>query len=81
MRGKLRDGEKLHWNGNNLALLPPWLDKAHAVRRLQEQYRRRYGTILSIGMGDSASDLPFMQRCDYLLTPVGSQIARALPAY
>ena len=78
LRGKLRDGEKLHWNGNNLALLPPWLDKAHAVRRLQEQYRRRYGTILSIGMGDSLIDTAFMRCCDYLIAPAASQIAAAL---
>lgn len=80
LRPQLGDAYRLLCNGNNLAILPVWLDKAHAVAHLQDRYRAQYGAILSIGMGDSASDLPFMQRCDYLLTPVGSQIARALPA-
>lgn len=48
------------------------------MRRLQEHYRRRYGTILSIGMGDSLIDTAFMRCCDYLIAPAASQIAAAL---
>lgn len=77
LRPQLGEDYRLLHNGNNLAVLPAWLDKAHAVAHLQARYRAQYGAILSIGMGDSTSDLPFMQRCDYLLTPAGSQIARA----
>lgn len=77
LRPQLGDDYRLLHNGNNLAVLPAWLDKAHAVVHLQTHYRAQYGAILTIGMGDSTSDLPFMQRCDYLLTPAGSQIARA----
>jgi len=46
------------------------------LAHLQQHYRAQYGAILSIGMGDSTSDLPFMRHCDYLLTPAESQIAQ-----
>ena len=78
LRPYLGEHCRLLQNGNNLAVLPAWLDKAHAVARLQQHYRARYGAILSIGMGDSTGDLPFMRHCDYLLTPAGSQIAQQL---
>ena len=78
LRPHLGEHCRLLQNGNNLAVLPAWLDKAHAVAHLQQHYRARYGAILSIGMGDSTGDLPFMRHCDYLLTPAGSQIAQQL---
>ena len=76
LRPHLGEHCRLLQNGNNLAVLPAWLDKAHAVAHLQQHYRAQYGAILSIGMGDSTSDLPFMRHCDYLLTPAESQIAQ-----
>ena len=76
LRPYLGEHCRLLQNGNNLAVLPAWLDKAHAVAHLQQHYRAQYGAILSIGMGDSTSDLPFMRHCDYLLTPAESQIAQ-----
>ena len=78
LRPYLGEHCRLLQNGNNLAVLPAWLDKAHAVAHLQQHYRAQYGAILSIGMGDSTSDLPFMRHCDYLLTPAESQIAQQL---
>ena len=78
LRPHLGEHCRLLQNGNNLAVLPAWLDKAHAVAHLQQHYRARYGAILSIGMGDSSSDLPYMRLCDYLLAPSASQIARQL---
>ena len=76
LRPYLGEHCRLLQNGNNLAVLPAWLDKAHAVAHLQQHYRAQYGAILSIGMGDSTSDLPFMRHCDYLLTPAESQITQ-----
>ena len=69
-------GDKLHHNGNNLAVIPGWLDKAHAVAHLLAQYRQQYGEIVSIGMGDSRIDLGFMRHCDYLIAPQRSQIVQ-----
>ncbi|MDR2032455.1 MAG: hypothetical protein LBP86_09470 [Azoarcus sp.] len=68
----------IHRNGNNLAVLPDWLDKRHAVEHLIVQLRARHGEILTFGMGDSASDLGFMRACDYALVPRASQIAAAM---
>ncbi|MDR0717303.1 MAG: hypothetical protein LBF50_07800 [Azoarcus sp.] len=68
----------IHRNGNNLAVLPDWLDKRHAVEHLISQLRARHGEILTLGMGDSLSDLGFMRACDYALIPRASQIAAAL---
>lgn len=65
----------LHVNGNNLALLPPWLNKRHAVEHLQQRYLATHEQLLTFGMGDSLVDLAFMGACDYLITPASSQIA------
>ena len=73
----LQNQEKLHLNSNNLAILPAWLDKAHAVRYVQQHYQQQ-GHFLTIGMGDSLIDLPFMQCCDFWLTPNQSQIDAAV---
>ena len=66
---------QIHLNGNNLALLPPGLSKAAATAHLLERLRGR-GEVLAIGVGDSASDLPFMRLCDAWITPSDSQIDR-----
>lgn len=79
LAAQLRPGEQLHHNANNLALLPPWLDKAHAVAHVLALYRQQYGELLSIGMGDSRIDLAFMRQCDFLLAPQHSQIATSWP--
>lgn len=68
----------VHRNGNNLAILPIWLDKRHAVEHLIKRLRAIHGEILTIGMGDSLSDIPFMTTCDYALVPRRSQINRLL---
>lgn len=69
---------KLHNNHNNLAMLPPWLDKQNAVSHLRQRYEASYGPILTFGMGDSLIDLNFMRACDYQIIPSGSQIADSL---
>jgi hypothetical protein len=71
---------RVHRNGNNLAMLPDWLDKRPAVEHMIERLRRAHGEIVTIGMGDSASDLAFMRACDYALVPRASQIAARMEA-
>lgn len=68
----------IHRNGNNLAVLPKTLNKAHAVQYLQQQFRSEYGSILSVGMGDSLSDSSFMHLCDYAMLPQTSPLGQVL---
>jgi len=65
---------KAHLNGNNLAVVPGFLDKSHAVAYVIERLTERYGDILTFGMGDSLSDLDFVLICDYALVPKGTQL-------
>jgi hypothetical protein len=65
----------IHRNGNNLAILPTALNKAHAVAYVSERLRREHGEILTFGMGDSRSDARFMAACDYAIVPGGTQLA------
>ncbi len=65
---------KTHLNGNNLAILPAFLDKSHAVAYVIERLTERYGDILTFGMGDSMSDREFVLLCDYALLPKGTQL-------
>jgi hydroxymethylpyrimidine pyrophosphatase-like HAD family hydrolase len=64
---------QIHQNGNNLALMPPPLGKAAAVR---EWLQRHAGERPLLAFGDSLTDLPFMQQCHWWATPTGSQIER-----
>jgi len=69
----------LHFNDNNIAIIPNALNKANAVSYLiKNYYASQYGDIITIGMGDSLSDLKFMGICDFMMTPKTSQISRAL---
>lgn len=63
-----------HFNGNNLAVIPDVIGKANAVSFLKERYARLHGPILTIGMGDSKTDIPFMSLCDYAMIPKTSQL-------
>ena len=77
-RAWLHDGDKpyyLHRNGNNFAVLPNALNKAHAVRYVIDQLRREHGDILTFGMGDSRADAAFMAACDYAIIPSRTQLA------
>jgi hydroxymethylpyrimidine pyrophosphatase-like HAD family hydrolase len=65
----------IHRNGNNLAILPKMLNKAHAVAHLHQRFKAEYGDIISFGMGDSRSDARFMAACDYAIIPNGTQLA------
>jgi hypothetical protein len=68
-------GWTVHRNGNNAAFLPPFLGKEHAVAWLLPELRRRHPDAPVIGIGDSLTDAPFMQLCDYAMMPAGSQLA------
>lgn len=73
-RAHMPSGWRLHRNGNNLAVLPPWLNKRHAARYLISQFRDHDPHIPVIGIGDSHSDAGFMDLCDFAMAPTTSQI-------
>jgi len=64
-----------HRNGNNVALMPPYLGKQHAVARLLPSLRAAHRNAPVLGIGDSRTDAPFMALCDYAMMPTGSQLA------
>lgn len=77
LRGKVEilPGLTLIANPSHISLLHAGVSKAAAV----EYVRARYpDDVLTLGLGDSLSDLPFMRRCDFWLAPPGTQIDRAL---
>ncbi len=67
----------VHRNGNNVAIMPPWLGKQHAVAALLPRLRAAHPDAPVIGIGDSLTDAPYMALCDYAMMPQGSQLARA----
>lgn len=69
-----------HVNGNNVALLPPFLGKARAVAALLPALRAAHPGLPVLGIGDSLTDAPFMALCDFAMTPAGSQLWRAWEA-
>lgn len=75
MAGEVPSGWTIHRNGNNIALMPPFLGKAHAVAHILPDLRRRYPDAPTLGIGDSLTDAPFMAMCDFAMTPTGSQLA------
>jgi hypothetical protein len=70
-------GWTVHRNGNNVALMPPWLGKQHAVAFLLPKLRAAHPDAPVIGIGDSLTDAPFMALCDYAMIPRGSQLSAA----
>ncbi|CDH47178.1 MAG: hypothetical protein IPL59_20360 [Candidatus Competibacteraceae bacterium] len=63
----------LHCNGNNLAITVKGAQKQDAVRRVVAELERD-GPIVTIGAGDSLTDIPFLRACDFALVPKDSQI-------
>lgn len=74
-KNELQEVGYLHINANNLAVLPNWLAKAHAVNYLKNKLFSDQAC-LTIGCGDSLSDLGFMQACDFWIAPSASQISQ-----
>jgi hydroxymethylpyrimidine pyrophosphatase-like HAD family hydrolase len=69
-----------HRNSNTVAFLPPYLGKQYAVAHILIGLRARFPNATVIGIGDSITDAPFMQLCDFAMTPSASQLARAASA-
>jgi hypothetical protein len=67
----------LHLNSNNLSLVPRFLGKERAVRHVLDHLLGP-GPVLTVGVGDSLTDAPFLALCDYALLPRGCQLAAAL---
>jgi len=66
-----------HRNGNNLSFTPQGISKRAAVAHLIDiRPEIRHGIILA--MGDSLTDLPFMQLANMMMIPPASQVASAI---
>ncbi|MGR9088156.1 MAG: hydrolase [Gammaproteobacteria bacterium] len=75
----VRDGSFYwHLNGNNLAVIPGFVNKENAVRYLLDGYRRQHPQLLTFGAGDSLTDAAFMTLCDYALIPRNTQLFNTL---
>ncbi|MBF0371799.1 MAG: hypothetical protein HQL38_01125 [Alphaproteobacteria bacterium] len=71
------DDWTIHLNGSNMALLPPFLGKAAAVAHLLKHFVAD-GSVLTLGVGDSLTDVAFMGLCDFAVAPSKSQIMSVL---
>lgn len=80
MLGAIPTDWTVHRNGNNVAIMPPYLGKAHAVTHILPRLRARYPDAPTLGIGDSLTDAPYMRLCDFAMTPTGSQLANAFRA-
>lgn len=67
----------IHFNHNNLSVVPRCLGKEKAVRYLLETHFA-VAPVLTLGLGDSLTDVPFLQQCDFALVPRGSQLGQRL---
>jgi len=72
------EGVYLFANGNNVSVLPKAISKRAAVAYLLER-EKRVGPLLSIGLGDSVSDLEFMSLCNFVMMPSRGQLFERLP--
>ncbi len=73
---QLADNARVHINGKNMALLPPYACKKRAVEFLQKILIAHHGSLLFLGVGDSTSDLAFMASCHFQVIPSVSQISQ-----
>jgi hydroxymethylpyrimidine pyrophosphatase-like HAD family hydrolase len=75
IEGKLRDIANgaflVHRNGNNISMTPSEISKRAAVEYLIEKIGTAGSPIW--GMGDSLTDLPFMEACQMMVIPTDSQ--------
>lgn len=76
LKENLPAGWRLHFNLNLLSILPPFLGKELGV----EWFLAHVAPpgVLTLGAGDSLTDVPFMSMCDLSLFPRNSQNARRL---
>ncbi|KWK14028.1 HAD family hydrolase [Burkholderia stagnalis] len=73
----LLEGMHIHANGNNLAFLPDGLAKRVAAQEWLRRDRELNGERPVLGLGDSITDLGFMDLCHMWATPARSQLAKA----
>lgn len=65
-----------HRNGNNLMYMPHDISKKSAVEYLISEIGAHDRRPVW-GMGDSITDLPFMEACQMMVMPVGSQVHKS----
>jgi predicted mannosyl-3-phosphoglycerate phosphatase (HAD superfamily) len=68
---------EVHLNGNNLGFVPMGISKRAAVEAMIANRPDLQGRPL-VGAGDSVTDLPFMELCDFALIPRGTRNAARL---
>lgn len=68
---------RVHFNGNNLAIMPARVGKREAVAWVRNRLEEEHGAIMTVGLGDSVSDLDFMRDCDCYIVPQRSQLDEA----
>jgi hydroxymethylpyrimidine pyrophosphatase-like HAD family hydrolase len=69
---------RVHCNGHNMAILPPYADKAAAVAHVMQIKRQSDPGAVFVGIADSLTDLPYLKLCHYAVVPRDSQIQRTL---
>lgn len=70
------ENARMHINGKNMALLPPYACKKRAVEFIQKKLIADQSNLLFLGVGDSTSDLAFMASCHFQVIPSVSQISQ-----
>lgn len=74
VQGYLPKDWTVHFNDNNLAIFPQFLDKEKASKWLLENRIKATKDTVIIGSGDSFTDVPFMAQSHFALMPAKSQI-------
>lgn len=65
----------VYFNGKSFAIFPKSLrPKEDAVRYLKKQLTTVNPALTTVGLGDSTSDLFFMNECDYMLIPTKDNV-------
>lgn len=64
----------MHMTDVNVTVLPKFINKADAVRYVMK--KNGYEDDMTLGLGDSLTDLGFMAATDYMILPSGSQAAK-----
>lgn len=67
----------LHWNDNNLSLVPAFLGKEKAVAYVLRRYFDGL-SVVTIGVGDSLTDIPFLAQCQFAVMPRRSQLFQSV---